>query len=305
MSYDLSFLPDGAAPSREAFLAHFKARPNYEIEGDQAWYRSEDTGTYFVFELASADGESDPEDPAAAAWAAFNINYARPRFFAREAVIEIEAFLGVFPGAIVDPQAEEPERGAFDSARFLAAWDRTNATSYEMFVKQAGAGPAAPGEVFDRMWAWNFRREDRSKGGAVFVPKLQFLEHEGRLATIVIWGDAYPSALPRADLVVLVRSEVLAPHGETRPDGTRETFVLPFSRVEPLLRSWQHGTSPAEHWEKAYTEVPADLEEFFRSLRDPVPDGSLQVVPPDRVRDLGATGTPPPAKRRWFGLFGS
>src|SRR5690349_4007908 len=102
MSYDLYFLrrPEQAALSREEFSAYFANRPNYTVQGSQAWYANEDTGVYFSFGFGDgSDGVEDepeedlepPPDELTSTGLSFNINYFRPHFFGLEAEPELAA----------------------------------------------------------------------------------------------------------------------------------------------------------------------------------------------------------------------
>jgi hypothetical protein len=97
-SYDLCLLRPPTESSSSEFNQYFAERPNFSIEKGQAWYRNEDTGVYFSFELAEGG------DEAPRCWVQFNINYARPGFFALEALPRVESFVSKFGLSVHDPQ---------------------------------------------------------------------------------------------------------------------------------------------------------------------------------------------------------
>src|SRR3954451_15768766 len=93
MSYDLFFEAGaGRKLEKKTFAAHFKSRPNYQVENGQAVYQNEDTGVYFIFD--------EPDDGVMA----FNLNLYRPHVFGLEAAVELEAFSKAFAAAVTDPQ---------------------------------------------------------------------------------------------------------------------------------------------------------------------------------------------------------
>jgi hypothetical protein len=83
MSYDLFFLTPSMESSSAEFNRYFAQRPNFSMKDRQAWYQNDDTGVYFSFEHV------EHGDEPAGYWVQFNINYARPRFFALEALPEV------------------------------------------------------------------------------------------------------------------------------------------------------------------------------------------------------------------------
>lgn len=49
MSYDLFLKPRNGSLSSEQFASYFQSRPNYTVEGSQAWYQNEATGVYLEY----------------------------------------------------------------------------------------------------------------------------------------------------------------------------------------------------------------------------------------------------------------
>ena len=302
MSYDLYFLPRGDLPPADAFSRWFASRRFYEVQGSQAVYCSQDTGAYFVFETADGDDEADPEDPASGAWASFNINYGRPRFFAREAERELAAFCEEFGVDVFDPQ-DGDHHGAFDAARFSAAWNRTNAFAYGTFAAKAGESFPVAGDLLDSIWEWNYRRDERTRNQELFVPMVQFLLRDGRLSTFTVWPGGIPGAVPRTELVVVVRDR---PGASPDAEGRTPTdmFVIPFSRAEAVLDGVAKGAQPIEHWRPGDGVDEHRVVELFTSLRDPVAQGTFHIVPFDRIRDLGAVAAPAGKPSFWRRLLG-
>jgi hypothetical protein len=58
LSYDLYLISPGDGLTLDQFTQYFASRPNFRVEGNQAWYQNEDTGTYFLFEY-DEKGTSD------------------------------------------------------------------------------------------------------------------------------------------------------------------------------------------------------------------------------------------------------
>ena len=90
MSSTSFFLRPQTEGSSGEFIRYFAERPNFSMKNGQAWYQNEDTGVYFSFELAEG-GDETPR-----CWVQFIINYARPRFFALEALPHVESFVSRF-----------------------------------------------------------------------------------------------------------------------------------------------------------------------------------------------------------------
>src|SRR5262249_11955370 len=121
MSYDLYMRPRVGMVDRARFVSHFLSRPHYESVDDQSWYRTADTGVYFVFEYSDTVTSNAPdlEEPASGYPLSFNINYCRPSFFGKEAEPELHAFIERFDLLVDDPQIGGMGVGEYDSAKFL------------------------------------------------------------------------------------------------------------------------------------------------------------------------------------------
>jgi hypothetical protein len=114
MSPELRFLADREAPSKESFLAHFRRRSGYEIDGDRAIRFNRETGVRCEFVYAArADGVAPPDG-----WASVEIDRPLPDAPVHDAVAEIREFVAAFPGPVLDPATGA--RGPFDPARLTA-----------------------------------------------------------------------------------------------------------------------------------------------------------------------------------------
>src|SRR5205823_1663864 len=67
-----------------------------------------------------------------------------------------------------------------------------------------------PAAEIERCWRWNYQRETLVDhfDESLFVPRIMFLRHDGRVVSFIVWGDAIPLALPRVDFLLLFRKEV-------------------------------------------------------------------------------------------------
>jgi hypothetical protein len=171
MSYDLFFVGQ-TKPERSDVFAYFESRVNYQLRDNQAWYANEDTGVYFAFELPAEDESAEREEDEPDYWASFNLNFLRPRYFADEALIELEAFTSRFGREVSDPQAGGMGDGPFDAAGFKRGWDRGNEFGVRsVLAEDAASKPETrPTAVLQRIWKWNLKlgRTPRATGGHDF-----------------------------------------------------------------------------------------------------------------------------------------
>ncbi len=306
MSYDLEFLrrKDSAVLPREALLEHFESRRGYSLEGKQWWYRNEDTGVYFCFETPGPEDAAEDKDAVTehgadegagdglvSAGLSFNLNYFRPHYFGLEAEIELSALVQRFSLLVDDPQNEGVGRGSYSRAGFLRGWNAGNLVGHQAILSQMakdGGSPAKagadllPAETLERAWTWNLHRSrlQTTLGDDVFVPTIMFVRHEGRVKTLIVWGDAIPVAVPPVDLVVVVRDELAPRRFFFRK---RDTCVVPFDRLAPLLALAQPSSEPVAHhvFRHSTAPAPARLVEFFR-VQQPH-QGKLDLLSADTV----------------------
>ena len=284
MSYDLFFKPRSGQVDREQFAKYFNARPHYSVGNDQAWYRNEDTGTYFVFEYSepatddSSDNEGESSHPLS-----FNINYFRPSFFGKEAEPELTAFVSNFDLEIEDPQVNGMGVGSYDSARFFSGWNEGNEFGYQAMVRQDRSANVftLPTLELERIWRWNLAREQRQAklGENKFVPKIMFLDLNGAAVSAVVWPDAIPSLIPKVDHL-LIHREQLAPKRlfRKKPD----TVLVSWSAVESLIREHSVAIEPAgTEFLLGYDVAPEPVIEFVSNLTSTSQE--LKGIAPDSV----------------------
>ncbi|MFN3152020.1 hypothetical protein [Bremerella sp.] len=252
MSYDL-FLKSETAPLTAAqFESYFSARPHYTFNEDQAFYENEDTGVYFVFEY-TPDEEST---------VAFNLNYFRPHFFGLEAAPEVEAFVSAFNLSIDDPQNDGMGEGPFSVDGFLRGWNAGNQFGYRAILSQDEQPETHvyPTAQLERTWRWNLNRnalQDQA-GDMIFVPRYMFFKGSTQARSAVVWPDACPVYLPKADVVIVIRDELST-------GGEREITVVEWSAIESVVQAFPldetHG-----HFRLDYEVTPDSVAQSIRSL---------------------------------------
>ena len=237
MSYDLFFrAPDGVF-TRETFGNYFGSRPNYEVNGGQAFYQNDVTGVYFSFDWNDPSTQADEGEQSYSV--AFNINYCRPSFFGLEAEPEVTAFVKAFGFAVEDPQMNGMGHGPYDDALFLSGWNVGNAFGVEGVFRgrrHEAPPPTRPTAELHRIWAWNAGVAKRQKelGEDVFVPRIMFGRFAGRLASLFVWGDGIPTVVPSVDSVLVLRRE-LAPR-RWLGGAKEDRCVVPGADVAALVR---------------------------------------------------------------------
>jgi hypothetical protein len=296
VSYDLFFLTRDRQPplTIDDFRSYFGGRDHFSVHGDdadQALYENDDTGVYFSFRHSGSEDATAPEEPdddLRDANVSFNLNYWRPHVFGLEAEPEVGAFVTRFALLVEDPQTEGMGRGAYSPSLFLAGWNAGNRFAYRAFQEQLDEPPASlPHAEIDRCWRWNRRVRElqRRLGDDVFVPRISFVRHRDRVASYVVWGDGLPIALPRTDLMAMVRERLGSTRGLFRK---RETAVCWVERgaVEEVLADGRHEPEddcvvldyehPPEAVVTAFVEAPASEDSAFVRLPvDQVLDAEL------------------------------
>jgi hypothetical protein len=193
LSYDLFLTPRTA--DLDAMRNHFAARPSYEVSGDRAVYRNEDTGAYFSFDFATNGDEG-------ASAVAFELNYFRPHVFALEAEPEVRAFVEAFGCAVSDPQMEGMAEGPYSSEGFLRGWNAGNRFAFKAFGREETPPPpwSVDPALLEHIWRWNMSVAKRRKqaGEKLLVARIMWFHASGEPAPtpVCIWTHGVPTVIP-------------------------------------------------------------------------------------------------------------
>lgn len=286
MSYDLYLTSTGDDLTLDRFTQYFASRPNFRVEGSQAWYQNEDTGTYFVFEyeeqgVSNAPDDDDDDDESPPHQCSFNLNYYRPTVFATEAEPELRALIETFSLTVDDPQLGGMGVGPYQSEGFLEGWRRGNEFGYQAILGQNRTEQVytLPTIEIERIWLWNLRRAARQAevGDGLFVPRVVYLDVDGAPQSAVVWPDGIPSVVPRVDLLIVPRQQ-LAPRRLFSKTPDRALVTWP--EAEPLLRA--HASlvdGPA--YSISYLTPPTEVVAFIKRLKSS--DEQLKGIAADTI----------------------
>ena len=265
MSYDLFFEAGaGKKLDKKTFAAHFKSRPNYQVENGQAIYQNEDTGVYFIFD--------EPEEGVVP----FNLNLFRPHTFGLEAAAELEAFVKAFAATVTDPQGEMD--GQFSKDVFIRGWNEANAFGYRSMLKQQD-GPIYTwlSKKIGEVWEWNYQlaalRE--KEGENIFAPTIFAAEVNKEAKAVVIWPPDCAILLPVVDGVMVP----LAQSGKE----SEELALVSWEEVFSLARPYLQSAAGIKRYRLAFQEWPSDIAGFLGKRRKAI--GKLKGVPMDDILD--------------------
>lgn len=277
MSYDL-YLDRTRPVTLDEFHAFFSQRPSFRAKNGQAVYENNDTGVYFVFDLAT---EGDREEPSHKV--SFNLNYFRPHFFAREAGPELAAVIAAFGFRIHDPQNDGMGDGPFSEEGFLQGWDHGNAFGYQAMLRSETPPTtihSRPTAELDAIWRWNRQKAvtQNGLGEQVFVPRVFWVVVDGKLSSTVVWPDGIPELVPAVDLYVIER-ERLAPRRFFRRD--KDTCVVSRSELEQALGPLTASQHPLPSRLFKDKQAVTDVRRFVTNLRRS--EVKIAGVPMDQV----------------------
>lgn len=283
MSYDLFLKPRTGMYDQERLLAYFRSSRCYEIEGQHVWYRNEDTGVYFSFDVSHA-GDGDEAGPAASYPVSFHMNFFRPSFFVSEAEPELSCVVEEFDFTVSDPQTDGMGEGDYDASRFVSGWEKGNELAYSVLLRDPSKREGLaflPASRLERIWRWNFERGQQPAGleAAVFVPRIFFLRQGDSVVPAVIWSDGTPMVFPNEIDAVVVSLTRLAPRTLFR---RKEVLtVVPWTAVRPHVERFGrlHGDTVVA----CYDKPPRDVVAFLRALPPPARD--LVTIGADSVLD--------------------
>lgn len=278
MSYDLFFKPRAGTFESSRFGEYFRQRKHYRVEGTQAWYENEDTGVYFVFELQDEaeheDGEYFP--------VALNVNYFRPSPFGLEAEPEVRAFIHAFDMTVSDPQTHGMGDGEYSSELFLSGWNYGNEFGYAAILRDPENREdliSLPTADLISAWSWNFARNNLQDalGESKFVPRVMFMLIDGQPATVAVWPDGIPIAVPRVDYFLVPRKE-LAPRRFLR--RIEDQALVAHEQVLPIFRRFS-AARPDGVLVLNYVSAPREIKAFVEGL--PSNEREITGVPADKV----------------------
>ena len=277
MSYDLYFISRNRVFRPETFIEYFRAREHYQIETPQFFYENKDTDVYFTFEFDDPpEGAQDEYIPVT-----LNVNYFRPSYFILEVEPEVTAFVRHFDLLIFDPQTHGNDGEVYQKDLLISGWNHGNEFAYAALLsKPASREKVAtlPAATLTEIWRWNRGRHALDFGDK-FVPRIFFIQIDGRVCTAAVWPDGIPTVTPRVDYLIVPRKE-LAPQ---RPFRTIEDRALLAWEDARAILERHRLTTVGGAIVPDYDVAPGDVVSFIRSL----PPDSQEIVayPTDRVLD--------------------
>lgn len=193
---------------------------------------------------------------------AFNLNYYRPHFFGLEAAPEVAAFVSAFDLTIDDPQNDGMGEGPFSIDGFLRGWNAGNRFGYRAILSQDESPKVQiyPTAELERVWRWNLNRAalQNQIGEMLFVPKFMFFKGLQQARSAVVWPDACPIFIPKADIVIVLRDEL-------SNTTDREVTVVEWSSIESVVKAFPVDTEHG-HFRLDYQLAPNSICQFIRSL---------------------------------------
>ncbi|NJL30059.1 MAG: hypothetical protein HC897_20275 [Thermoanaerobaculia bacterium] len=279
VSYHLFFTGAREPVTEQAFDDYFNGRAGYTRENRRAIYSNEDTGVAFVFDyegkMGILCGGGDP-----ARWASFGISHPRARFFGREALVELEAFIARFGTGIRDPQRYGISGNVFSADAFLRGWEQGNRLACQALAALGEHGEllTRPAEELAQVWQWNYQRPVLQEEAApLFVPKVVYFRTPEGPRSGSIWGDGIPVVLPRTDVVIVYRDGL-----RCRARGKPEIAVVDWERLASRLQDYPQGAGVLEHFILDHETPPSELVEFLKSA--PLAEG-YETVAMEKVID--------------------
>lgn len=296
MSYDLELChPEGTLPKVSELGAvlrpflHF--RKNKTDAGSQFWYENRATGVYFSIDYvplkAVKSGKPNPaqQPDALHPGIAFNMNLARPSFFADEAMPIVAAVATQLGLWVLDPQSA-PEMKSLcpeppDAKALIRRWKDNNKWAIAA-ARKAGANTAAMPTCTPRAardWhEYQFHRAeiDRqllSQGRDIFIPSLMLMvETQGqmRVRHAFVWPEGIPSVFPMADLILLGKDN----GGDKELRAAKAVAVrrvvgrrLRQERLGGIRVDVLHRGCPKQQFNALFAPAPAYSPESYRWIR--------------------------------------
>ena len=214
MSFDLSFCrADETVPAIAELKEYFQTNSLFEANdtaggGVQFWYQNPATGVYCDFSYSPLDAEE--QEGCGKSGLSFNLNYARPSFFAFETMPLVQAYCRHFKLQVEDPQADTV--GPADAQSLIESWQSHNASAVKaMQAMRKQEEVALHYLAEDRAtdwWRYMSRRQrlEESLTEDLFVPTMITLLNPAReVFTMIVCPIAIAQFFPRCQYLCVKR----------------------------------------------------------------------------------------------------
>ena len=227
-----------------------------EDMGDLFDYVNDSTDVHFQFELGPLDRIEPDDGPATLV-----INFARPSPFVREAAAVMAEVARNVPLLCIDHQVGDEDWRPFDPDQLIADYTDHAGRAVSSLMRSMDdhgfARHRAPRPLLNYVWNWNFDRPNKDKRRKkddrnIWVPKLEFVEIEGRLFTYCAWFDGVATLFPKCDLIGITRNKYPAKSGFMGLGAKRPTLeFIPRPSADQIMGDtyqtdpvWPEATSP-------------------------------------------------------------
>ena len=285
MSYILHFQsrPGSKPTTVQEVKNHFLDRQFYEVNDYQALYSNEDNGIFFTFEYGGArDSRQDPQGNILPAY--FNLSFARPHTFALEAEPELSDFIKSLDLLVSDPYMKGSGYVEYNELDFYKGWNSGNAAHYKNLLQNNHGQEllTLPSSLLEKCWRWNYHLKhlQGELGQEMFIPKILFIQYQGRLLTSVVWTDAIPIALPKVDSIILYR-KTLAQRTFIRK--SEDMVLVMREEVEPLLSDFPVSEEHFSYYTVIYRDPTPEIKSFFQMQKPAKTE--IKFIPPDQIHD--------------------
>ena len=263
MSYDL-YLDRSTVVTSDEFRAFFTQLPHCKAENTQAVYQNDDTGVYFLFDLAT-----EPDDEGPSFKISFNLNYFRPHFFGIEAAPILRAVIDGFGFTIHDPQNDGMGDGPFTEEGFLRGWNKGNAFGYRAILRSDKPPKevyARPREETGAIWRWNYEKENTQQtfGERIFVPRIFCVVADGALCSAAVWPDGIAELVPAVDLYFIDRDRLAPRRLFTRK---KDSCLVRRSELEAALGPFESTKYPLPCRLFDHQEPSKEVRKFVGEIR--------------------------------------
>jgi hypothetical protein len=287
MSYDIYFCRNEPTELHFDEVVSWSRRyPQFREEGEsQLIYENPDTGVYFLLEWSAPTEGQESSIPSGVydTGLSLNLNYARPTFFALEAMPIVEALAAHFRVTMFDPQ-REPSVGIFSSEQLVESWSKSNQGAVESLAKGNDTFFRLSPDTSTRFWTYMNgdypRLKQELEGPDVFVPKLFLISHKDskKTETAIAWTLGIHLVVPRTDWIVVVFPKSFW-RRETEMLFFRSDTVL--APMAPYLREFEAGRDlrilPPENLTRA--------DKILKGLQRGLGKAGFQTLSPDRCVD--------------------
>ena len=157
---------------------------------------------------------------------------------------------------------------AYKSEGFYRGWNHGNEFGYSALLNSEEPPEdiySRPKDELENIWKWNYSRQQlqHELGEDIFVPRIIFVQDEGKLHSAVFWPDAISTLIPTVDALIIPRQEIAPRRFFKRKE---DTCFIPFHTARIVFEPFKSNEYVLPSISLPCPTTPASVINFVKNL---------------------------------------